>query len=202
VSSLGTGFDTLLTRGALGALAAAAAWGVAVVVAVALEARSAGRIRVADRTGCPPVVRRWLLGLFLALFAGVASPAVASASGPDAGSGTGGPGGTVAASLDGLPLPDRTTGDRGSRSRTADRAVHGAVHRDVDVRAGDSLWDIARALSPDGARDSAIAIVVARLYAANRTTIGDDPDLIVPGQRLRVSPSITRPTSTPLSEDR
>jgi hypothetical protein len=194
VSSLGTGFDTLLTRGALGALAAAGLWSVAAVVAVALEARSAGRIRVADRTGCPPAVRRWLLGLFLALFAGVASPAVAAASAPASGSGTGGPDGTVAARLDGLPLPDRTTGERGPQSRVVDRVV--------DVRAGDSLWVIARALSPEGARDSAIAVVVARLYAANRTAIGDDPDLIVPGQRLRVSPSITRPTSTPLSEDR
>jgi len=192
VSSLGTGFDTLLTRGALGALAAVAVWVVLVVTSVALEARSGGRVRVADRTGCPPAVRRWLLGLFVACFAGVAAPA--AASGPGSGPGSGGTDGSVVAALDGLPLPDRTTSDPGSGSEPTKGFVR--------VQPGDSLWGIARATLPDGAPDFAIAAATARLYLANRPTIGDDPDLIIPGQRLRI-PSTNHPTATtPLSEDR
>jgi len=73
----------------------------------------------------------------------------------------------------------------------------------VRVEPGDSLWSIARATLPDGAPDIAIAAATARLYAGNRRTIGDDPDLIIPGQRLRISPTTAHPTATtPLSEDR
>jgi len=192
VSSLGTGFDTLLTRGALGALTMVAGWGVLVVTSVALEARSGGRVRVADRTGCPPVVRRWLLGLFVALFAGVAAPA--AASGPGSGPGSGGTDGAVVAAPDGLPLPDRTTSDPGRGS--------GWTAAFVRVRPGDSLWSIARATLRDGASDIAIAAETARFYAVNRATIGDDPDLIVPGQRLRIPPTTHPAATTPLSEDR
>lgn len=187
MTSLGPGFDTLLTRGALGALAAVGAWVVLVVLSVALEARTAGRIRLA-RTGCPPAVRRWLLGLFLVCFAGVAAPAAASGSGTGPGSGAGSGSGdaesTVATALDGLPLPDRTVGGR--LSRTPDE-----TGRIVQVRAGDSLWSIARDRLPEGAANAEIAAVVRRLYAVNRRTIGADPDLIVPGQRLQVGPPTT-----------
>jgi hypothetical protein len=53
------------------------------------------------------------------------------------------------------------------------------------VRAGDTLWDIAAAQLPPGGRDNAaIARQWQRIYAANRATIGEDPDLILPGARL------------------
>lgn len=52
------------------------------------------------------------------------------------------------------------------------------------VRPGDSLWSLAaRRLGP-GAPATAIAAEWPRLYAANRTAIGPDPNLIHPGQRL------------------
>jgi hypothetical protein len=55
----------------------------------------------------------------------------------------------------------------------------------VVVRRGDTLWDIAaRALGPD-ASAADIAASWPRWHAANRPTIGPDPDLILPGQLLR-----------------
>jgi nucleoid-associated protein YgaU len=60
-----------------------------------------------------------------------------------------------------------------------------AVSDHVVVRRGDTLWDIAaRALGP-GASDADIAASWPRWHAANRSTIGPDPDLILPGQLLR-----------------
>ena len=60
-----------------------------------------------------------------------------------------------------------------------------AVSDEVVVRRGDTLWDIAaRALDP-GASAADIATSWPRWHAANRSTIGPDPDLIRPGQLLR-----------------
>jgi len=60
-----------------------------------------------------------------------------------------------------------------------------AVTEDVVVRGGDTLWDIAaRALGPEAAAAD-IAASWPRWHAANRSTIGPDPDLIRPGQLLR-----------------
>jgi nucleoid-associated protein YgaU len=175
MDSLGTGFDALLTRGALALLVLAAAWALAVVVAVALEARTQGRVRIARHTGCPPAVRLWLLALFTAVLAGVA-PAQAS----DRGTG-GHVRDAVAADLDGLPLPDRTVDPR-ARHRAAPRVSGPAT--DVVVERGDSLWRITEQRLPPFADDAAIATVVAAVYAANRAAIGPDPDLIEPGQHL------------------
>lgn len=54
----------------------------------------------------------------------------------------------------------------------------------VTVRRGDTLWDIAARHLPQGATDAEIAAAWPRWYEANSSTIGDDPDLILPGQRL------------------
>jgi nucleoid-associated protein YgaU len=172
VDPLGNDFDALLTRGALGALALAGAWTVLVVAAVAVEAATDGRLRFAERAGCPHRLRLWLLTAFVAVL-GVVAPAHASDTGPgprDAGNRT-------VAALDGLPLPDRTTGTSASA---------------VVVGPGDSLWRIARRLHPD-ADDRALARTVAALYAANAARIGPDPDLLQPGQRLLVDRSDTLP---------
>lgn len=175
MDSLGTDFDGLLARGAMLALLVAAAWALVVVGAVALEARTHGRIRLARHTGCPARVRLWLLGLFVALFACI-TPAQAS----DAGSGPG-PATTLDAALDGLPLPDRAIG---------------GTPRVVVVRPGDSLWAIARVALPRTADEATVARTVAALHALNRRTIGPDPDLIQPGQHI-VFPSSSRLSEEP-----
>lgn len=58
------------------------------------------------------------------------------------------------------------------------------------VHRGDSLWQIAgRHLGPD-ATPSEIARAWPRWYAANRALIGDDPDLLLPGQVLSVPDAV------------
>jgi len=55
----------------------------------------------------------------------------------------------------------------------------------VVVRRGDSLWSIAaRHLEPD-ASDAEIAGAWPAWFQANRDLVGDDPDLLRPGQVLR-----------------
>jgi hypothetical protein len=96
-----------------------------------------------------------------------------------------------APSLDGLPYPDLPTAPWPRRLvAVADLATatppRGRLPESIlVVRAGDSLWSIATALSPAGTGDRAVAAMVARLYEANRSVIGDDPDLIYPGTLLR-----------------
>lgn len=58
--------------------------------------------------------------------------------------------------------------------------------REVVVRRGDTLWDLAAAHLPPAAGDAEIAGEWQRWYAANRAVIGADPDLILPGQVLRI----------------
>jgi nucleoid-associated protein YgaU len=98
----------------------------------------------------------------------------------------------------GVVVPDRpTTGaatryteipttGRPSRGRTTEP---GTSPLRAVVRPGDSLWSIAAAeLGPD-ATDTQIAARWPRWYAANRHSIGADPDLIHPGQVLRTPPA-------------
>ena len=54
------------------------------------------------------------------------------------------------------------------------------------VRRGDSLWRIAAARLGDNATDADIAAAWPSIYEANRTTIGGDPGLILPGQVLTI----------------
>lgn len=58
----------------------------------------------------------------------------------------------------------------------------------VVVRRGDTLWDIAARHLGEDADAGAIAAAWPRWYAANKSLIGPDPDLILPGTRL-VPPS-------------
>lgn len=57
---------------------------------------------------------------------------------------------------------------------------------EVVVRRGDTLWDLAARTLPGTATDAEIAVEWPRWYAANADIVGPDPDLLLPGQRLRV----------------
>jgi hypothetical protein len=79
--------------------------------------------------------------------------------------------------LSGLPLPDRVQGPAEARQRL------------VIVRPGDTLWSIAaRDLAP-GATPGQVAGRCEAIYRHNHGVIGSDPDLIRPGQVLRLTDS-------------
>ncbi len=56
----------------------------------------------------------------------------------------------------------------------------------VVVTVGDTLWDIAAAHLPHGSSPATIADQWPQWWSANRATVGDDPDLLLPGQVLHV----------------
>jgi nucleoid-associated protein YgaU len=60
-----------------------------------------------------------------------------------------------------------------------------AARDEVVVHRGDTLWAIAARHLGAAASAAEVAEEWPRWYAANRTVIGDDPGLLVPGQRLR-----------------
>jgi nucleoid-associated protein YgaU len=74
--------------------------------------------------------------------------------------------------LDGLPLPDRPV-----TSTLSDQSVHVVVP-------GQSLWMIAASTLGADSAPAAIATETSRWYERNRTVIGPNPDLILPGQVL------------------
>jgi nucleoid-associated protein YgaU len=59
-----------------------------------------------------------------------------------------------------------------------------AVSDTVTVRRGDTLWSIAAGHLGSGATDAEVAAEWPRWFEANRAVIGDDPDIILPGQQL------------------
>ncbi len=77
------------------------------------------------------------------------------------------------------PHPDVTT-----VTSTDRRAAATTPTRDVVVHRGDSLWSIAARHLGREPSDAEIADAWPRWYAANRTVIGSDPDLLLPGQVL------------------
>ncbi|MDQ1679621.1 MAG: hypothetical protein QOI42_480 [Frankiaceae bacterium] len=85
------------------------------------------------------------------------------------------------------PFLDAPFLDRPAPRPPLDRPVSPAL-RAVSVRGGDSLWLIAERGLGHRASDAEIAQEWPRWYAANRAVIGDDPDLIQPGEQLRPPP--------------
>lgn len=75
---------------------------------------------------------------------------------------------------------------------------HRAGVNHVVVRRGDTLWDLVARHLGARASNADVAAEWPRWYAANRATVGADPDLIHPGQLLRVPP--TSHTSRPNPE--
>ncbi len=159
-----TPLDVALTEVAAIALVGCALWmWVATTAVVADALRGTHGSRLCAR-GVPTGVRRVVLAACgIALAGGLAQPSYAAA-----------PHGHPAAHLTGLPLPDR--------------AVAGPPHvrRTVRVRPGDTLWSLAARDLPADSPDARIAARWHAIYAANRSLIGPDPDVIVPGLRLRL----------------
>lgn len=63
-------------------------------------------------------------------------------------------------------------------------AVVPAPSDQVVVHRGDSLWSLAATALGPGASDTQVAQEWPRWWAANRSVVGDHPDLIRPGDRL------------------
>ncbi len=174
----GAPFDEVLVQVCEVAIAGCGAWLWLATAVVALDAARGGRQR---RRGIPAAVRRVVLAACgVALVGGLGAPAHADDSG-------------ARSPLQGLPLPDRaTTTTHVSRIFARAVAHHRAAppsqrHRAVVVvEPGDTLWAIARADLPPHAPDAAVARRVHEIHQANRSVIGTDPDLIRPGQRLRM----------------
>jgi nucleoid-associated protein YgaU len=157
--------------------------GCATVLAVALGwlwlVTSATVVQVlagATPTGAGTTRRLVMLACGAAVVAGTAVPAHADGGRGDA------------EHLVGLSLPERAvapvTRSPEPRARTATVSLRdvGSGERYV-VRPGDSLWSIAQAHPADG---DDVELRWRAIWAANRDVVGADPDLIHPGQALRL----------------
>jgi nucleoid-associated protein YgaU len=168
--------DRALAGLAATALVACGCWAWVAMTATVLEAARGVRVGDASRAWhLPGGVRRALLAACgAALVGSVASPALADG---------GGHGRQV---LVGLPLPDRATAPRHDPAADEDGRSTGPSPHLAVVSAGDSLWSIAAEGLPAEASDARITARWHAIYAANRSRIGPDPDLLEPGQRLRL----------------
>ncbi len=180
-------FESVLVTGCAlaGVVCAAWLWGlVTLVVAEALQGRASQR--------APAVVRRAVLaacGFSLAGALAVPAHADRDAPPPDAG-------GATQSLLVGLPVPDRATTTTEwlgtvAGSRPAREAPSAETPETVRVEPGDTLWGLAGASLPADATTEEVDRRWRAIYRANRTTIGADPDLIRPGQRLVLPPTGT-----------
>ena len=159
--------DDLLVATCALALAGALAW-LWAITTVTVAGLLAGRPRPSGGA----TRRLVLLACGAAVVAGTALPAAAS-------------GGDGRDLLVGLTLPERAAapGERHRPSvRTTPVATTAAPETYV-VRDGDSLWSIA--LDHPGHATSVDQRWRA-IWQANRDVVGDDPDLIIPGQALRL----------------
>ncbi len=99
-------------------------------------------------------------------------------AGGSGGAGTGRHRGPGAEGADGSAGGGRADGSPGRHASRDAAAARDAVDGTYTVRTGDSLWVIADSLDLEGGWHG--------LYTANREEVGDDPDLILPGQQLAV----------------
>jgi hypothetical protein len=125
-----------------------------------------------------------LLACGVAVVAGTGAPALASA-----GDGT--------ELLAGLSLPERAVAPHHQHAQHAEPRPAASSSADTYVvRPGDSLSSIALAHPGSGSLDDRWRA----LWRANRDVVGDDPDLIHPGQALRL-PGTHHETQTQPDED-
>jgi len=171
-TSVGAAPDALVV-----AAAAWAAWllsGAAVAaLLLAMLSRGGGRVAATARMllrAAPAPLRRWATAV-VAAAVGVAAAAPASAAAATAPR----PRPAVAPAL-GWPQAPTVPAGRAH--------PHPSVRTAVVVRPGDCLWSVA---ARDLGRDATATRVAAAWplwWAANRASIGADPDLVIPGQRL------------------
>lgn len=72
-----------------------------------------------------------------------------------------------------------------SRSAARQETKPASAEENVVVMPGDTLWSIAASRSAPFASDLDVALEWPKWYAANRTTIGEDPAVLHPGQVLQ-----------------
>ncbi|MFC8038659.1 LysM peptidoglycan-binding domain-containing protein [Paenarthrobacter sp. NPDC057355] len=72
----------------------------------------------------------------------------------------------------------------GLLSRPGTREAPAAGGSGVEVKAGDTLWSIAAAGLAPFSTDVDVAMAWPKWYAANRSIIGADPSVLIPGQIL------------------
>ena len=150
--------DEALVRLCLGALALAAGWAWLQAMAGVADAwRGTPRV---GRRGVPPQAQA---ASGMALASGLTAPAHADTDGPRADP------------LSGLPLPERAEGPAHPR------------HHALVVRPGDTLWALAEQDLPAPATDRQVSARWRAVYRRNRGVIGPDPDLIRPGQVLKLT---------------
>ena len=171
-------FDAWLVVCCEAAALAVGGWLWLLVTLVALEAAG----RAPRRRGVPRRLRRLVLAACGAgLVGGLVAPAYAAPPSPP---------------LEGLPLPDRATGrpvavvdeDAAPGRAVVARPPGERTARTVRVVPGDTLWGLATADLPADATPAAVDERWRTIHAANREVIGADPDLILPGQQLRLPP--------------
>ena len=156
--------DDLLVAGCATALSVALAW-LWLVTTVTVCGLLTGR----TRTGGGTTRRLVLVACGVAVAVGTGLPAVAA-------------GGEGSELLAGLALPERAVAPAAHR-RPRPVPTTGTTPDTYVVRPGDSLWSIARAHPGDtGSVDRRWRAI----WEANRDVVGDDPDLILPGQALRL----------------
>lgn len=68
---------------------------------------------------------------------------------------------------------------------------------EVVVAPGDTLWHLAEHALGDGATPAQVALAWPAWWSANREVIGEDPDLLRPGQRLAAPASPAPPDPPP-----
>lgn len=171
------GFAAALVAVAGWALVAASAWLTAATLALFVEACSSGLRTAPGWCTAPSLLRRLaVVSTGAALSAGLAAPVMAApAPAP--------PPAVSPSALDGLSLPVRPAGGPADTRPSRPEATSHVVGT------GGTLWALARRLAPD-ASDADLVRSVRAIHAANRGVIGDDPDRLLPGQRLHIPGSL------------
>ena len=83
------------------------------------------------------------------------------------------------------PRPEPASGSgTGSQTRSAVSSSTSCGHDVHRVRPDDSLWRIASLIAGPAASDAEIAELTSEIFGMNQREIGNDPDLIHPGQTL------------------